>query len=45
MKKANQSKVSPPKQTVFEYENELRKQAIEISKKHIDIKPIKYLLK
>jgi hypothetical protein len=39
----NQSR--PPKQTVYEYEMEQRKKAIEAAKNHVDVKPIKYLLK
>ena len=38
-------KIYTPKKTIFEHDKDLRLQAIEISKKHIDMKPIKYLLK
>lgn len=38
-------KVYSPKKTINEHENDLRKQAIELSKNHVDTKPIKYLLK
>jgi hypothetical protein len=33
------------KETLFEEEKRLRLEAIESAKKHVDIKPIKYLLK
>lgn len=39
------TKVYNPKKTFFEHENELRQKAIELSKNHVDTKPIKYLLK
>lgn len=38
-------KIYTPKKTIFEHDKDLRKQAIEISKNHVDKKPIKYLLK
>ena len=38
-------KIYTPKKTIFEHDKNLRSQAIEISKNHVDTKPIKYLLK
>lgn len=38
-------KVYSPKKSIQEHESELRSQAIELSKNHVDTKPIKYLLK
>ena len=38
-------KIYTPKKTIFEHDKNLRLQAIEISKNHVDTKPIKYLLK
>lgn len=32
-------------ESIFEAEHRLRLEAIEIAKKHIDLKPVKYLLK
>lgn len=42
--KKSESRYVPGK-SIFEEEKELRKKAIELSKNHIDKKPIKYLLK
>lgn len=38
-------KVYSTKKTIHEHEKELRNQAIELSKNHVDTKPIRYLLK
>lgn len=38
-------KIYTPKKTILEHDKNLRDQAIELSKKHVDVKPIRYLLK
>lgn len=45
MKNTKTIQARPPKQTMFEYQQEMRKQAIETAQKFKDIKPTKYLLK
>ena len=38
-------KPATKQETIFETEHRLKQEAIELQKKHIDQKPIKYLLK
>lgn len=41
----NKKRKKPPTETIFETQARLRKEALELAKKHQDVKPIKYLLK
>ena len=43
----NKNKPNPveKQETIFDLEKRLRLEAIELAKKHVDVKPIKYLLK